>query len=156
MSTHGRARRALVPLLLVASGCSLGDPFPPLHPLTGTVTRDGKPVTGGGLIFISESETGSALIVNAAVARDGTFAARTEHTGRSETTIRPGAPVGRYKVVYHPPGDGSKMGLEVALEQAVTVEGKSNEAALLLPSKMPAVTGAVRDGKPAAPAEGQP
>lgn len=133
--------RLFLPLLagfvLLPLGCSPADSFPELHPLTGTVTRDGKPVAGGGIIFIPDAVNNSSLVVNASVNPDGTFEARTEHTGRAGLTTRPGAPVGRYKAIYHPPGDGSKMGLEIEIEPRVTVEAKANTAPLVLPTKPP-------------------
>jgi hypothetical protein len=131
-------------LALALPACT-SDPFPPLHPLTGTVTRDGKPVEGGGLIFIPGS--GGGLVVNASVGKDGRFAAQTEHTGKSGLVIRPGAPAGKYKVIYHPPSDGSKMNLEFKFDEVVVVDGKPTEIALVLPVKMPEGTGAERDEK---------
>lgn len=126
---------ALLFLPLVLAGCTARDPFPVLYPLTGTVTRDGKPVAGGGLLFVPEPGAAAGLIVNASVGPDGTFAIQTEHTGSTGVAMRPGAPTGRYKVIYHPPGDGSKTGLEVTLEQSATVDAKANEAVLVLPPK---------------------
>jgi hypothetical protein len=135
-----------VAFLALSSGCS-GDPsFPDLHPLTGTVTREGKPVPEGGIIFVPEPGTGSGLIVNATVRPDGSFTAETSLTSRAgKTTIRPGAPAGRYKAVYHPPSDGSKTGLEVELDTPVVVAAGSPPVAFTLPAAMPAGHGAERD-----------
>src|SRR6516225_9819553 len=130
----------------MAAGCSGEPKFPDLHPLTGMVTREGKPVTKGGIIFVPEPGTGSGFIVNANVRRDGSFTAETSLTSRAgKTTIRPGAPAGRYKAVYHPPSDGSKTGLEVELDTPVVVAAGSPPVAFTLPAAMPAGHGAERD-----------
>jgi hypothetical protein len=130
--------------VLAACGCS-GDPFPDLHPLSGTVTRDGKPVREGGIIFVP-TEGGSGLIVNANVRPDGTFEAETSGFDRAgKTTIRPGAPAGTYKAVYHPPSDGDRSGLEVGLPDLVVVTAGPTTASFTLPLKMPGGHGAERD-----------
>jgi hypothetical protein len=121
-------------LALALAGC--GPKPPELYPLSGTITRDGAAVTAGGLIFLPEPHDGSGRVVNAAVNADGTFAARTEVTGSDgRMTAQPGVPAGRYKVVYHPPGDGQKVGADVELSERVTVEARANTAALVLPPK---------------------
>lgn len=131
-------------LLLLAVGCGPTPP-PPLNPLTGTITRGGQPVTEGGLIFIPDSGSWGGVVVNAAVAKDGTFTATTSRTTGTATTIHDGAPVGRYKVVYHPPSDGQKMGLETELPDLITVDAGSNVVNLVLPEKTPVGQGEKRD-----------
>lgn len=121
-------------LLALVAGCGEPPP-PPLNPLTGTITHDGQPVTQGGLIFIPESGSWGGVVVNAAVGKDGTFSATTSRTTGMATTIHNGAPAGRYKVVYHPPSDGQKMGLETELPEVVVVEAGVNEIKLVLPEK---------------------
>ena len=60
-----RLRRALGPALLAAALGGYGEaPAVPetLHTLTGTVTQNGKAVTGGGLIFVPESGMSGARV----------------------------------------------------------------------------------------------
>ena len=134
------------------SGCSRGERFPALHPLSGKVERDGRPVTTGGLYFAPDPATNSPLSVNARLREDGTFAAETswaDANGKTET--RPGAPAGRYKVVYHPPGDGSKTGVEVTLPEPVTAGPDSGALTLTLTKEAPAGDGMERDDIPPKP-----
>jgi hypothetical protein len=145
----------LFALTAAAVGGSATAPFPELHPLTGTVTRDGKPVTGGGLMFAPDPAGGPGLIVNAAVEGDGSFTAQTLRTEADGTLrVRPGAPAGRYRVIYHPPGNGSKTGLEVELDGRVKVGPRPNRVALLLPRELPGGDGMPRDDDPTAPPPG--
>jgi hypothetical protein len=147
--------RRLTPavVLLALLGCKPDDVGPPLYPLTGTLTRDGRPVTEGGLIFIPETGGWGGNVVDAPVRPDGTFAAQTSRTTGAGTVIKPGALAGTYKVVYHPPSDGQKMGLETELPERVTVEVKANAVTLTLPSKLPEGHGVPRDDAPATPVE---
>lgn len=130
------------------TGCRSGEAFPDLHPLTGTVTRDGKPVAGGGLIFLPDPPNGSGLVVNASVRADGTFAAETSRTTGTGTEIRQGVPAGTYKAIYHPPGDGQKTGLDVTAGERVTVPAGGGTAIVALPTALPAGKGADRDDDP--------
>ena len=68
---------------------------------------------------------------------------RTASNGR--TVAEPGATAGRYRVTYHPPGDGSKAGLEVTLKEPVTVDAKATTLTLALPEQMPEGQGEPRD-----------
>jgi hypothetical protein len=136
MPTTRPAGAALVlsALAVAAAGCPAARPFPDRHPLTGALTRDGRPVTAGGLIFLPEPG-GAGVIVNANVRADGTFAAETSRTSdKGRTEIRPGAPAGRYKVVYHPPSNGSRSG--------------ANAVTLALPHELPRGFGEPRDDDP--------
>jgi hypothetical protein len=123
---------SLVAVGVLMGGCSSE---PTLHPAQGTVTKDGKPVTAGGLIFFLESGAWNERVVNANVNADGTFTVETSYTGVTATTIKPGAPVGRYKVFYHPPGDGQKVGTEIELDERVTIQAGSNELTIDVPNK---------------------
>ncbi|MBU6294822.1 MAG: hypothetical protein KJS91_09055 [Planctomycetes bacterium] len=130
-------------ILAATAGCGEFEKLE-LHPLSGSVARGGKPVRDGGIIFLPVDPSGRALTVNASV-RDGTFEAvtdRTSATGR--TLIERGAPVGRYKPVYHPQSDGSKAGLEVELETIEVAPG-GVKVRLELPEAMPTGTGQRRD-----------
>lgn len=129
-------RRAVVGIaLFLLAGC--GGPAPvPLHPVSGTLTStDGKKITAGGLIFIPESGAWGGMVVNGSINPDGTFSATTSTSTGGKTELKPGVPAGRYKVVYHPPGDGQKLGLETELSEVVVVEAGMNEIKLVLPEK---------------------
>lgn len=130
-----RLSLAFVPLLLLLAGCG-GPTSPPLFPLTGKITTaDGKAVTAGGLIFVPESGSWGGRVVNASVNPDGSFDTTTSTTTGGKTELKAGVPAGRYKVVYHPPGDGQKLGLETELLELVTVEAGPNVIQLVLPVK---------------------
>jgi hypothetical protein len=116
-----------------------------LYELTGNVTREGKPVKEGGIIFIPESGSWGGMVVNAAVIQDGTYKATTSRTTGTATVIDDGAPVGRFKVVYHPPSDGQRMGLETELPDIIEVKEGSNVFNLELPTKIPQGVGEKRD-----------
>jgi hypothetical protein len=155
MTTRWPPRRTLAPLFLlsgVLAGCSNSDPTPELHPLTGTVTQDGKPANGGGLMFVSEAGGRSGQVIDAPVGPDGTFAARTSRLSDAPVVFRDGAPVGTYKVIYHPPSNGAMTGLQSHLEQRVTVEARANTAVIVIPSATPKSAGVPRDDDPTNPA----
>lgn len=134
----------VIPLIFVLS-CQPSDEMPDLHPLTGTVTQNGKPVKGGGLIFAPVSGGWGGVVVDANVNKDGTFVAQTSKVTGTKTLFQPGARVGRYKATFHPPSDGAKTGQQVELATVVTVEAKENVVALELPSKLPEGAGEPRD-----------
>jgi hypothetical protein len=133
------------------AGCGSGEAIPDLHPVTGTITRDGKPVAGGGIILIPDPPNGSGLVVNASVGKDGTFTVQTSRTTAKATEIHPGAPAGTYKVVYHPPSDGQKTGLEVTAADRLTVQPGGGTANVVLPAAVPAGKGEDRDDDPKSP-----
>lgn len=117
---------------LLAAGCG-GQPVPVLHPVTGTVTMGGKPAAGGGLIFLPESGIWSGQVINGSVNQDGTLSVTTSWLVNGKTQLASGAPSGRYKVTYHPPGNGEKIGTETELLEVVTVEAKDNVVTLDVP-----------------------
>ncbi len=132
----------------VLAGCDESRPAVELHPLGGRVLRGGKPVKDGGLIFVPEG-SGSNLIVNAGVQANGTFNVRTEKTlSGGKLDIKPGAPAGRYKVIYHPASNGATMGLEVEFPDRVVVEPGGTDIELNLPAIMPKGDGVPRDDNP--------
>ncbi|QEL19639.1 hypothetical protein [Limnoglobus roseus] len=137
-------------LLLPFAGCGDTPAVGELHPLTGTVHRQGRPASRGGIIFTPISGTSGGWVFDASVNADGTFAARTSRLGESPIVFRPGIRVGAYRVTYHPTSDGSKMGLDVDLPDPITVEVKDNHVDLTLPDEMPKGMGAPRDDAPAA------
>lgn len=74
-----------------------------LAPVTGTVTHNGSPVTGGELTF-TPVQTGegasTARPASATIQPDGTFAAMTEKAGD-------GASVGKHLISYSAPSDSA-------------------------------------------------
>lgn len=123
---------ALPLLLLLLAGCG-GPPQPVLHPVTGTVTLGGKPAAGGGLIFLPESGVWGGQVINGSVNPDGTMTVTTSWMVNGKTLLAPGAPAGRYKVTYHPPGNGEKIGMETELLDVVAIEPKDNVVTLDVP-----------------------
>jgi len=76
---------SLMLLPLLTAGCSDG---PEMHPVTGTVTLDGKPLEGASVVFHP-------------IEKEGALAAgKTDAQGKYELRIReqPGALAGKYQV----------------------------------------------------------
>lgn len=84
-------RHVLVAILLCLAGCSQKNPnLPPQHPVSGTVTLDGKPLTGAGIMFLPRGDTrgtGAMGMTDDA----GKYTLKTDHGG-------PGAPEGEFGV----------------------------------------------------------
>jgi len=81
---------ALVSLTIVGCGGSKGD-LPPVVPVSGTVTLDGKPLANAGIVFIPTGQT-----------RGGTFSGATDENGHYELLdreSRKGTTVGEFKVI---------------------------------------------------------
>jgi hypothetical protein len=131
-------------IFLCCAGCNPEVPFPELHPLTGTVIRLGKPVNGGGIVFSRVAGDPNGLTYSANVKSDGTFEAETMRSVPSGTVQKAGIRPGRYRVVYHPPQDGSKLGLEVKFDLIVEVQPGNNTLTLTLPDEMPKEIGLPR------------
>lgn len=148
--------RRLAPLVACAlvAGCAVDTP-PPLYPVTGSIQQGKKVVSGGGLILMPESGGWAGAVVNASVNADGTFTVQTSRVGGSETKLLPGAPAGRYKIAYHPPGDGQKVGGEYHFPDVAVIEAKDNTLVLILPDEFPLPKKADAKGPPAPnPADG--
>ena len=131
------AIRALIAIAVTAlpAGCDgLGDDLPELHPLVGTVVRDGKPVCDGLLRF-HPTRADSGVIVNAAVGSDGTFAAETGRADDPGGRRAAGAPAGSYRVVYLPPAEDQKASQPLDVASLVTVGPRSNKVTIVLPGK---------------------
>ena len=121
------------------AGCSSGSQvtWPELHAVKGTLTQGGKPVTGGNLMF--RMEGGSAdYLVSGTVGADGSFALQTSHAQERGGTRKPGAPAGKYRVMYAPTGGDQTTGGGVDpidFPQPVTIEARDNDLKLELPKK---------------------
>jgi hypothetical protein len=78
-------------VLLCLAGCSQKNPnLPPQYPVSGTVTLDGKPLTGAGIMFLPRGETrgtGAMGMTDEA----GKYTLKTDYGG-------PGAPEGEFAV----------------------------------------------------------
>jgi hypothetical protein len=122
------ARLGIITVLcLPAGGCSTSsDTGPDLHPVKGTVTRNGQPVTRGYVRFMPAD--GQDLIVGGDVDDNGEF--------ELETLMRlkkkKGAPAGTYTVTYMAPS--AEVG-QVTTVKRYTLEAKSNEFAVELVEK---------------------
>ncbi len=138
-------KRMILVVCLLTAGFGCGEfTHLELHELSGTITREGKPVAAGGLIFIPEQTGGKAMTINASV-RDGAFRGMTDRTSASgKSKIEPGVPAGSYRAVYHPASDGSKSNLEMELGVVKVVAG-GTVVQLKLPEKMPTGVGEPRD-----------
>ncbi len=129
--------RTAVPLtwllfLLVGCGPPPGAELPPLHPTTGTLTRDGKAVGGGSIRFHSTGGADANTIVTAEVGKDGTFTVYTVSGAGKAVGRSAGAPAGKYQATYTPPAETQGV-MPIDLSDAVTVEAKANVLALKLP-----------------------
>ncbi len=84
--------------MLLVAGCGEGVDTKPTAKVTGNVTYDGKPVTGGSLMFSptggSNNQPGKAG--DATIKSDGTFTVTTYSSGD-------GAVVGQHRIAFMPP-----------------------------------------------------
>jgi hypothetical protein len=83
-------------------GCTSSGP--PLHPVEGKATLDGKPMSGGTVSLFVEGQQGN-VSPSGEIRSDGTYTI--------STNGKPGAPLGKYKVVLAPAlptgGDPAQM-----------------------------------------------
>ena len=122
-------------VLLALAGCGPppGAELPPLHPTTGTLTRNGQPVKGGSLRFHATGGTDANTLVTAEVGADGTFTAHTVSGVGKAVGRAAGAPAGKYQVTYTPLAEAQSVASTVDLPDPVTVEAKANVLQLKLP-----------------------
>jgi hypothetical protein len=132
---------ALAALALFGAGCGDGGgsqpAFPELHPVTGTVKRDGAPVKGGAVAFAPDPAKPDFLI-NSEVGPDGTFELSTVRTTDRSGERKTGAPAGTYKVTFTPPlGDQTAGGAinPIAVPKPVAVAAGPNTLTIDLPKK---------------------
>lgn len=127
---------ALVGLSCLA-GCGTNQPkFDELFPVTGTVTKGGKTMSGGSVVFEADPPK-QGFLINSDVKADGTFSLSTVRTTDSTGERKPGAPAGKYKVTYTPSAGDQTAGYSppVVLSEPITVESKPNELKLELLKK---------------------
>jgi len=135
-----------LPLAILLVGCADTTPKLTLYPTHGKVMHNGKGVKGGGMILIPMEPQKVVFSINCSVNDDGTFLAETIRTGRDgRSNAEPGVPVGKYKAIYHPPSNGSKLGLDTELPEPIVIEAKENELKINLPEKLPEGKGEQRD-----------
>jgi hypothetical protein len=89
--------------LITSAGC--GKPAPLRKaPVTGKVTFESKPVSGGTLRFLPNADKGNTskvpFICVGQIGPQGEYELSTDRGDDADTG--PGAPLGWYKVVYHP------------------------------------------------------
>ena len=77
-------------VLWIAVGCDKRPNLPPQYPVSGTITLDGKPLSGAGIMFLPRGETRGtgAFAMTDGV---GKYSLKTDYGG-------PGAPDGEYAV----------------------------------------------------------
>ena len=84
----------LLASILFVAGCSQGPEGPPLVPVEGTITLDGKPLGKADLMFVPDGDT-----------RGQGGVAQTDQEGKftllSQDRKHKGAPVGTYRVIIN-------------------------------------------------------
>jgi hypothetical protein len=80
----------LFALFCLAAGCQKPPNLPPQYPVSGTITLDGKPLVGAGIMFLPRGETRGTGAM-AMTDQTGKYTLKTDHGG-------PGAPEGEYAV----------------------------------------------------------
>jgi hypothetical protein len=95
---------AVVSLALLVLGCSASAGRPPLGKVSGKVTYNGKPVTGGSVMFTPAAGSGSdtARIATGQIEADGSYTLTTFDTGD-------GAVLGQHIVTVESRGDPEAM-----------------------------------------------
>jgi hypothetical protein len=84
----------LAGVLLLLAGCEQAPSGPPLVPVEGTITLDGKPLAAADLMFVPQGNTvGQGGVGH--TDQDGKFALR------SQDRKQLGAPVGSYRVIIN-------------------------------------------------------
>ena len=119
----------VVSVLLPFLGCSKNvDKLAELHPVKGTVTKNGQPVNKGLVSFIPTDN--QEWIVNSEVDANGKFELQTI----SQNGNKKGAPAGTYRVTYMPPGNDQNV-TPVTTSKTYSVEPKANDLTIELNEK---------------------
>jgi hypothetical protein len=116
----------VVAMTLLAAGCSSEKtpPLPALHKVTGQVVNAGAPVKGGNVSF-QIIDNPQPYVINSKVGDDGRFSLTTY----KDTKPIPGAPEGKYRVIYSPPAL-TKTAFPTTLAGTFEVAAKDNELKL--------------------------
>jgi hypothetical protein len=118
-------------LFAFAAGCHTEKtpPLPTLHSVKGVVVSAGKPVKGGSVKF-DLVDNPLPYVINGPVDESGRF----ELSTYKDTKRVPGAPEGKYRVVYSPAVIG-KDAFPVAIAGTFDVAAKDNELKLDISQK---------------------
>jgi len=121
-------------LLLGVIGCGpAASDLPPLHPVTGSVTQDKKPLKDCQLRFNPE-KGGERLVITGVCDAEGKFKLSTFHS--TSNARQDGAPEGSYKVVLTLPMNADQSGGgKVDWKDPVIVKSGANQADFELPKK---------------------
>jgi hypothetical protein len=132
MAARPLAAPVLIAMLL--AGCSEPQPdWPELHPASGVVKQNGKPVTGGAVQFAPQPER-FEFHTNSELGPDGRFTLTTVRTTDAHGERRPGAPAGEYQVTYIAPIVDQTAGFTEpkTLTRLVTIAAGANELTIEL------------------------
>lgn len=126
--------KTVILLALVAStfgstwGCRKEATMPETYPVQGKVVfRNGKPVSGGGIMMQSLSDT--TVSCTGVIASDGTFTVKSF----KDRVQRPGAIAGQYRVTVTPPIDRQTGAMPYGMmryDEPYTIEPKENQFVL--------------------------
>ncbi len=121
-------RPLLMMLIMLAAvgGCGKKK-LPPLHPVEGTVFRQGSAVGNGGSLHLAPMQEDLQYTLTAEIDLHGRFKVSAVDTQDKSGKPQPGAPEGIYRVTYHP-ANADEHNTAVELEATFTVQaGKNNE-----------------------------
>lgn len=115
MQVQCMARRLFWVIVLSLTGC--GPRQPALHPVSGVVLFEGRPVGGFAVEFSSQDQVTKGISAIGLTDSQGRFSLETRQAG----TQKPGAVAGAHRVVVLPPpsyGEGDSVILPVPLRYA--------------------------------------
>jgi hypothetical protein len=91
--------------LLLVTGCSTGPQVGELVPVEGKVLVDGTPLSEGDVVFLPVDREANGPTPNAKIQDDGNY--------RLATAGKPGAPLGKYRVMIKPGASTIKAKLQI-------------------------------------------
>ena len=134
---HFRFGITALSLMVLTVGCQkpTASKMPPLHPVEGTVTKDGKPIKEAFVQFVPDSGSENVTI-NALTSADGKFELMTLYVQGAVNEKKRGAPEGAYTVSVTMPLDAQQRGGEqYQLPDKYQVKPGANEFPLELNPK---------------------